>query len=208
MHHSRSIRKILTSHVLARAKIICTLNAVASPSPGQVVKFHMSQQNTFPSSIRDLSPEELVELLEKTGLHIDNNDKCVLEYLPSMAELVDAFKKEKVTHDTLRYGLPIKGLTLLHRCALVEWFNHYLCDDEKLLIPVCTLPDGLGWSDEEKRWFRYSVDPALLPVNFGRTSGAISERLWSIMEMVRNNPAIYDKFPLEYVVLKTLSRSK
>ena len=109
--------------------------------------------------IRDLSPAELIRFIEEAPEPFSIKLSPLKDSMPFKETVIEAFTAMQVTPDMLQYGIPIVGLDLLQRCALFVWFNSFLPEDEKLLVPLCTLPNGFDWSNEEKMWYRYCMSP-------------------------------------------------
>ena len=117
--------------------------------------------------------------------------------MPLKETVIEAFTAMQVTPAMLKYGIPIDGLDLLQRCALFVWFNSFLPEDEKLLVPMCILPNGFDWSNEEKMWYRYCMSPDIKHWSLSESSDVIASKLWQVCEELRNDEYHFSLLPEE-----------
>ena len=170
----------------------------------------MSQQ-TRHRSIRNLSPAELIRFIEKPPIsfviNFDDLDE-LQEYMPSKIAVLDAFRAVEVTPDMLKYGIPINGLSLLQRCALFVWFNSFLPEDEKLIVPMCVIPNGFDWNDYQKIWYLYCMSPEICYWSLSEASEIVASRLWQVCEELINDEHLFSLLPLDVKSCETLDSLK
>ena len=147
--------------------------------------------------IRDLSPAELICFVEEAPEPFSISIDPLINYMPSKQKVIRVFRAMQVTPDMLKYGIPIDGLSLLQRCALFVWFNSCLPENEKLLVPLCILPNEFDWSNEEKRWYRYCMSPDIQNWPLSDSSDVIASKLWQVCEELRNDEHLFSLLPGE-----------
>ena len=123
--------------------------------------FRKLDNDEFPSIIGHLMPYEVAYLIRVSG----------------------------ATHETLKYGIPINGLTPAQRCTLFTWLNKgkRLSDGEKLLFPILEIPNKAAWSEEQFDWFLF------VGLGIERANGEpwtkfvddIAVKIWEILDIVR-----------------------
>ena len=145
---------------------------------------------TEPIPISSMTSTQLAEYFQKLGSYRFPGTAVYLDS-EQVAQLIGA---SGATHETLKYGIPIEGLSPLQRCTLFTWLNkgERLGDGEKLLFPILEIPNKAVWSEEQFDWFlfvgfgieRACVEPWSTFIN------VISVKIWGILEMIRGTDSV------------------